>query len=318
MSASKSDPNAYPTPTANPVVIVHASPSSSSRNTGVPVYATNPTPVVMSDGSIAANGNATLPLSAIPSTGKVYIRWTGYFILAISIALIIASAVTIQSSSGYYIGGIYVGIIAFITACTIIPTSGINNLASVGWVVIYSGLDLLVCFIGVAVVSANFDLVESFEACANYSSTLTDSCNVSGFVHCYGDSDYYAGARSCELNYIADNSQDLSENYCTCVSSNFTGDDDNSGTCYNYDHMRSCDNFLNDTANNLATCISLMVILLFALLTLFTLSYLSRYHPERVKTRQEEIEEREQNPNRALLSAQYVTSATPAVTVNAV
>jgi hypothetical protein len=58
-----------------------------------------------------------------------------------------------------------------------------------------------------------------------------------------------------------------------------------------------------------------MVLLNFALLALFTCSYLSRYHPERVKTQQEALEQQENAGNRSLLSAQYVSSSTPATVI---
>lgn len=258
-----------------------------------------------------------------PAAGKVYIRACGLVIGLFAFAELVASSLAIHNSSGYYIGGIYVSIMAMLYSFFILSPTGIRTQADVGWRLLLTWLNWIVCVIGLAITSAQYSFVNSLEACATYSSSLSTSCNTAIGIQavCNGNSDYYFDAAACEANYATDNDFSIEDNECSCVSSSYDSTDDDSG-CYSFENMNSCSNFLNNTPHQLATCISFLVLMLIVYVLLIVFLSLSRYNPKVVQTQAEREEEEQfnaQNPrggsnlNASLLNQQYVSSSSAPV-----
>ncbi len=257
-----------------------------------------------------------------PAVGKIYIQGLSFIVLLFSFAELVASSLVIHNSSGYYIGGIYVAIIGFLYS---VFMSGPNSLLTqndIGWKLVITWIDWIICLIGMSITAAEYNFVKSLEACATYSSSLSNSCATGAMIHatCSGNSDYYPEAALCEASYVTDNDGDVGDDECSCVTSSYelTNNDDDSG-CYSYDHMGSCSDFLDNTPHQLAVCLSFLVLLLIVFLMLIVVLSMARYNPEAIQTRAEREEEQanagtRRNLNTSLLNQQqYVNSSSAPV-----
>jgi hypothetical protein len=152
------------------------------------------------------------------------------FLLLAGIGETVTSAFAIYYSGGTFIGGIYVGVIAMLTALR-----GFS-LSKDEWYFMDLFL-LLVAFttsmVAIYLVTKGYEEVKDLKACSVYTSTLSNSCasaTAANFA-CYGDSDYFLDAKKCAMSYYDAHGADAKE--CSCVVSD-------SNDCYSYVNIESC------------------------------------------------------------------------------
>lgn len=207
----------------------------------------------------------------LPFPGSKYFLVGSVLIFILGIAELIAGAVVIADSSGYYIGGVYVGIMAMLSA----PRGmRLASRSSVGIYSILLVLLIIVCIIGAALQAGSYNFLKNLAACSSYSSSLQTSCGKSAYYTCTGDSDYYLYAYSCEVTYVY--SDGIEDDQCSCINS------DDLSTCYSYTNIKDCGKLIRDTPGALQAAYALSIVCLLISAFLFVLSLLAYYTPERL------------------------------------
>lgn len=215
-------------------------------------------------------------------SGKFYFRISGVILAAAGIAVVIAGALATHYSGGYYLGGVYSGVLTVFFASSLLQLDVYRSFWSLaGWTL----CNLIICIVALGISSANQEFLNSLEACATYSSSLTTSCgSIPAYAECSGNDDYFAEAQLCEANYVADNDGTIEDNQCSCVTN------DDSDTCYNYYHILSCSDFLRLVPGQVGAAISFLTIILIANLFVMVLVVINRCKPEMIRSRQEQNE----------------------------
>jgi hypothetical protein len=201
------------------------------------------------------------PADELIIPGKTVFTVGSVFLLVAGIAELISGAIVISDSSGYYIGGVYVGIIAITTACRGLYLTSTSNFQIYLVLLVCS---LIVAIVGTAIQANDYNFVSTLEACSSYSSSQSTSCSaVPASYTCTGNNDYYYAAELCEISYTYDNGGQT--NQCSCV----TNQDD--ATCYSYTNISDCSKLLNNLPSALQTSYAFDVICL--LLSVFLLIF---------------------------------------------
>ena len=183
----------------------------------------------------------------------------------------------ITDSSGYYIGGVYVGIVAMLAASRGFSMQLRSHLVLYFVLIIMS---IVVAIVGTAIQAGAYNFVSSLEACSSYSSTLSTSCSaVAAYYTCTGNSDYYTYAEACEITYVIDNGTE--DNQCSCV----TNDDTN--TCYSYTNINDCNKLLTSLPKALQTSYAFDVICLLLSVFLLIVACLSFWAPSMIESGEE-------------------------------
>ncbi len=245
--------------------------------------------------------------------GRKYLIFTSSVVLLLGIIEIIASLVTLRDTSGHYIGGWYLGMF-----CTFAGIRGsyLSGRRALNWLVVLSFFALIVCVIGTSLQAANYNFVNSLQACSEYSDGVPNTCqtyggngayNMTGYT-CTGNDDYYPQAYACELSWVLDGSDTSDE--CSCVSSTDSTD------CYNYENMNSCTDLLNKAPKDLHACYAVGILCLIACIVLLFLATASLKSPLWLAT-QEEIDAGEEEYRESLPTVAVVTVTSPAHMSNA-
>lgn len=119
-------------------------------------------------------------------------------------------------------------------------------------IVICAAISGIIAIVGSALQSSMYNFLESLNACASTSNSLSTSCGNATPVYytCDGDADSYAAALACAIgNY------DGSGDQCSCVTTSSS-----SATCYNYNSYDHCSNFLNEVPDQLQVSYAFSVI----------------------------------------------------------
>ncbi len=202
---------------------------------------------------MASNTALLATTNSEPAVGKRYFFAGSIFLLAAGIAELIAGAIVISDSSGYYIGGVYVGIIAIITASRGLAVYTRSHLIAFGALLVCT---IIVAIIGTAIQASNYNFVSTLEACSSHSSTQSQSCSiVYAYYTCTGNSDYYTEAEACAATYYVDNG--ATNNQCSCVTS------DDAGTCYSYTNISDCSKLVTVLSSALQASYAFDLICLF-------------------------------------------------------
>lgn len=229
--------------------------------------------------------------------GKSYLYAGSAILLGAGIAEVISGAVVIADSSGYYIGGVYVGIVAIITASRGFVLYQRSNLIAFAILLICT---IIVSIVGTAIQASNYNFVSSLEACSSYSGTATTSCTSFPDTYtCTGNSDYFMYAYACEKTYTKDNG--ITDNQCSCV----TNSDD--GTCYSYTSIDDCHKLISVLPSALQTSYAFDLICLFTALILLAITIISFYKPRWIQSTSERRAAEEANPT--LISPTVVTTS---------
>lgn len=132
-------------------------------------------------------------------SGKPYFHVSGAVIGAAGVAVIIAGGLAAHNSGGYYIGGIYSGILSVFFAYSVLQVDVYKSFLSL---FLWTAVNLIVCVVALALSSADQAFVNTLEACGYYSDSATANCGL--YVSCTGNSDYYSQAYACELTYASE------------------------------------------------------------------------------------------------------------------
>lgn len=205
--------------------------------------------------------------------GGILIQICSMLLLLSGIAEVSAGAVVIATSHAHFVGGVYVGLAAFV--------AGLRGLflrhggASVIGTFIFSALAAVVGLIGAVLQARMLNFLLTLQACATPASIPSTQCNTASPVYytCTGDKaaydTAYVCARNSDNNYNNDDNNSKNRfNSCTCVtntetstahiSDDYSATDDltggatnsgsfglNSDNCYQYDEFGNCDTLLN-------------------------------------------------------------------------
>lgn len=194
----------------------------------------------------ASHAEAVMP----ESTRKLLVSMLSLLAI-IGVAELIASCTVINSSSGYFIGGIYS---AFATLCIGTFASRFNRRGALNdyrsdsmetglrWLSVAAVCCFIVNLVAAVVQGVDYKFVNNLETCVD-----SDGC--------YGECDqgniYYKLATDC---YAAN-----SDSSCSCIEYGDTDDDGLNG-CYNYDNMKSCKNFYKHTADQIHISMSFTIV----------------------------------------------------------
>jgi hypothetical protein len=227
-----------------------------------------------------ASGNyLNAPLLSTPVesvSGNRYFQLFGIALLVAGTAELISGILVIADSSGYYVGGTYVGLIALVAGvrATVLATK-----SHVGWFIIYIIICLIVGIVGLGLQSVNEEFIDSLEACSSYDSSSTStSCTgyTPTYFRCTGNNDYFLTAQACEATYVYDNGGD--SNQCSCV----TNDDEN--TCYSFTNINNCHKLVEKLPTVMKASLSFCVVCVFLSLILLILSLISYFKPKWIQT----------------------------------
>jgi hypothetical protein len=192
------------------------------------------------------------PTSA-PVAGGVLIYAASVALFLAGFAELISGAIVINTSGGYYVGGVYVGIIAMITGirgCLLKHGS-----ASLTGVLIFSVITGIIAIVGSTLQANYYNFLITLEACATPSSTATTDCNTNTPVYytCDGDSSAYGAAYVCAKDYSLSNGN--SGDQCTCVTTSSL-----TATCYTYTQFDDCNDLLSIVPHQLQVSYAFAVI----------------------------------------------------------
>lgn len=216
--------------------------------------------------------------------GKRFFRVCGAATLASGIAITVAGGLAAHHSSGYYLGGLYSGIVSIIYATTLFQ---VDTVYRGFWsMLIFALSNFIICVVALGISGSDLDFLNTLEACGSYGDSLVTTCSViPSYVDCSGNSDYFTAAYACEVNYAQDNDGTVDDNQCGCVTS--SNDDDDGTTCYNYYHMRSCSSLLDDVPPEVSAAVTFLSILLVVSLITIALVLINRLKPELIRSAEE-------------------------------
>jgi hypothetical protein len=214
-------------------------------------------------------------------SGKGYLRFLGTALLVMGIAELISGIIVIADSSGYYVGGTYVGIIAILTGSR---ANAIITRYHLGWFIFITVISLIVSIIGLGIQGSNLSFIDTLEACSSYdSAAITTSCSaVPSYYTCTGNNDYFLAAEACEVTYVMDNGAE--NNQCSCV----TNADNNE--CYSFANINNCHKLVEKLPGAMKGSLSFCVICLFLSILIFIISLIAYYKPAWIQSQAERDE----------------------------
>lgn len=220
-----------------------------------------------------------IPPEDVFIAGRKRLTLVGWVLFLFGFCEVIASLIVLSDTSGYYIGGWYLGVL-----CTLAGGRAIRlrNTRSLKWLYVLSFFAFIASIIGTALQMENYLFLKTVQACSSYDSGAANTCSynltLTGYT-CTGNSDYFLAAEACEISYVEDGSDTSDE--CSCVTSGDSGD------CYNYSYISNCHAMITKAPSALHACVVLAGICILFSTILLTLSFQSLYHPESLATREE-------------------------------
>jgi hypothetical protein len=208
--------------------------------------------------------------------GKIYFAAFSTVLFGLGLGEVIVSSMAISSSSGYYVGGVYSGILCIVAALFGFLLSSRKHLI---YFIAASSVAFIASIISSALIGNYYGFMKNLEACSSYSSTYSYSCGVDSALQCYGSSAYYANAAACEVSYVLDYGSE--SNQCSCVTSTSNTE------CYSYTNMQSCENFITKTSEELYSAYIISILNTLLLILMLLLSAVSWFFPLKIATKDE-------------------------------
>jgi hypothetical protein len=245
-------------------------------------------------------------------SGKRYFRFLAIIMLASSVAVVIAGGLATHNSAGYYLGGVYSGVLSILMGCSLLQMDVFKSF----WLLMFwTTSNFIVCIVALAISSENSAFLNTLEACASYTAAGSTPCSSSSSsvsVECTGDSSYFDEAYNCELSYAVDNDLVIEEDQCSCVTNE-------NNDCYSYTRISSCVDFLDLTPGQVAAAVAFLTILMIANLLVIVLVLVNRCKPTLIRSQaeQEEFDALNRGPAAvALVHSPIIVTGTPVTVVS--
>lgn len=173
-------------------------------------------------------------------------------LIVVGFCELVSSSIVIHNTSGYYIGGLYLGIIAMLSGSRGLLLK--EGRASLVGVLICSLITFIVAIVAASLQASAYNFLITLEACATPADSATTECNTLTPVYyeCDGDSSAYLAAYGC-----ARANDDGSSNQCSCVTTSST-----SATCYTYSQFNNCGDLLDSVPRELQVSYAFSVLCL--------------------------------------------------------
>lgn len=211
--------------------------------------------------------------------GRKWLSLVGWIMLLFGFCEVVASLIVLSDTSGYFIGGWYLGVLCTLAGGRAVRLRGIR---SVKWLYVLSFCAFIASLIGTALQLENYLFLRTLKACSSYDSGVANTCShnasLTGYT-CTGDSNYFLAAEACEVNYVEDGSDTSDE--CSCVTSGSNSD------CYDYSYISSCHAMITKAPSALRACVVLAAFCTIFACILLTLTTQSLYYPASLATREE-------------------------------